>query len=382
MNSSFSTNTSHDTGLRCGWELESRPPRPNIFYLDFVSYPILLVIASAGNLLNFLVLGGEKPRTSKNVYLLALAIGDFLYMWGGFLVFMKTISSDHSEGFLAFFTSLHGFCTFTGEMAAFTSDWTVVAFSVDRFIAVKSPLRTKRVNAVKQAAHIVIGIIISAFLITLNRLVDYYWFIANDAGYGPLPLRPWLLERWHLLHVWLLALLPILTFLIVLLLNGTLLRLLVLKRRARAAELQVIVRSSKANKPTPPSDRNASVMLAVCVMLYLSTQSVAVWDNGLEILDRACVRRRTRLERAHWVPVKNFLMGLNYSLNFVLYCALNPSFRRMVKAHLNRSLGRSSLSTLWTSLSRKSVKTTGRRRYETKMQAKHMADDMRRCTSL
>ena len=142
--------------LRCGWELEARPPKPNIFYLDLVSYPILLVTASIGSLLNFLVLGGEKPRTSKNVYLLVLAISDFLYMWeiftntyyfqqkffstsndylaflrhtyrsfrwGGFLVYLKTASSDHSEDFQSFFTSLHGFCTFVSEMAAFTSDW-------------------------------------------------------------------------------------------------------------------------------------------------------------------------------------------------------------------------------------------------------------------
>ena len=76
---------------------------------------------------------------------------------------------------------------------------------MDRFIAIKSPLRAKRVNSVKQATFVVIGLVITAFAITVNRLVDYYWFIANDAGIGPLPLRPAFLERWRLVYTWLLV---------------------------------------------------------------------------------------------------------------------------------------------------------------------------------
>ena len=48
-------------------------------YAILVAYPIFLAICSIGNILTFLVLARE-PKSVKRVYLIALAISDFLFM--------------------------------------------------------------------------------------------------------------------------------------------------------------------------------------------------------------------------------------------------------------------------------------------------------------
>lgn len=77
-----------------------------------------------------------------------------------------------------------------------------MAFTVDRFLAISSPLRHIKVKTPKRAAGIVGVIIGLSLLAAMDRLVDYYWFFTNDPGFGPLPIRPTYISEWRLVYSW------------------------------------------------------------------------------------------------------------------------------------------------------------------------------------
>ena len=85
-----------------------------------------------------------------------------------------------------------------------------MSLTADRFVAVKFPLqrisRTRRFHS-----NSVIPLVIStALLVCVPRLADYYWFFANDPGFGPMPKRPMVLEKLRTYYEWMLVIFIIL----------------------------------------------------------------------------------------------------------------------------------------------------------------------------
>lgn len=75
------TNLSSGVPLRCGWPKEPKIEQQYaVVYLDQATFPVLLIIATAGSIFNVLVFSKEKPTVSKTVYLAAMACTDFGYM--------------------------------------------------------------------------------------------------------------------------------------------------------------------------------------------------------------------------------------------------------------------------------------------------------------
>jgi hypothetical protein len=58
------------------------------------------------------------------------------------------------------------------------------------------------INTAKRSRLIVATIITAAMVLAADRLVDYYWFISNDTGDGPLPIRPAGLMKWRIFYTW------------------------------------------------------------------------------------------------------------------------------------------------------------------------------------
>src|SRR5690348_3910432 len=76
----------------------------------------------------------------------------------------------------------------------------IVAFSVDRLLAIRSPLHHQMSN-VKRSTMIAWGIVTAAVLITSCRLADYYWWWTVYYTGGPNPIRPMGLRTWKTSYV-------------------------------------------------------------------------------------------------------------------------------------------------------------------------------------
>ncbi|OQV17580.1 hypothetical protein BV898_08351 [Hypsibius exemplaris] len=373
------TNTSSDDGNgtndvrldHCGWPEEEEPDIPGIEYLDMVTYPFLLALSTVGNVLNVFVLSCERPQTSKNIYLLALAYSDVCYMWAQFLPYLRDRESDPSELFRRVLEAAMGVILFLQENAAFVSDWIIVAFSIDRFVAISAPLHYRVTNSVGRSVAISVGIVTVATAHTSLRLSDYYFWYTHYSKTDSRPVRPVALQRWKDFYMWTLSVLPSMTFLVILSLNASLMYIIIRQRRTRFQKLSTQLSDQSAQRAAaiPGGDPvvsgkhsenyMASIMLATCVLLYLITQTPSAVLMVLETLKQHCIRRHSKVEESLTEPIKLFFLNLNFSLNFVLYCAVNPVFRAALRKHLRRHCGRpykpgESLRTTKTSLRSKS----------------------------
>ena len=70
----------------CGWQIEpamSGGDISSLRYLDLITYPFLLLLATVGNFFTLMVLGrADKGRSrSKGTYIIAIAIADVTFMY-------------------------------------------------------------------------------------------------------------------------------------------------------------------------------------------------------------------------------------------------------------------------------------------------------------
>ncbi|XP_065207229.1 uncharacterized protein LOC135836364 isoform X2 [Planococcus citri] len=144
----------------------------DMFYRYYV--PILSLCGIIGNLLSYLVfLNTYLKMRSSSYYLAALSAADF-----GFLSSITLVWINDNLGIPVF--NQDGWCQlmiYISSNCSFLSVWLIVAFTVERFIAVQYPLHRPRVCTISRAKCIV-SILVSVSLITHS----YTFFTAGVEG--------------------------------------------------------------------------------------------------------------------------------------------------------------------------------------------------------
>ena len=109
--------------------------------------PILVFTGSIGNILSVFVFFKTKLRKlSSSYYLAALGISDTLFLFAIFISWLSFVNFHlYNRNIVCqFFNYLTGLCSFL-------SVWFVVAFTVERFIAVLYPLKRQTMCTVRRA---------------------------------------------------------------------------------------------------------------------------------------------------------------------------------------------------------------------------------------
>ncbi|KAL9905331.1 G-protein coupled receptor isoform 2-T2 [Glossina fuscipes fuscipes] len=122
--------------------------------LNCVYVPIIVCMGSLGNILSVFVFSKTKLcKLSSSYYLAALAISDTCFLFGLFIQWLNffDINIYNRDYFCQFFT-------FFSYLASFCSSWFVVAFTVERFIAVMYPLKRQTMCTVRRAKIVLSGI--------------------------------------------------------------------------------------------------------------------------------------------------------------------------------------------------------------------------------
>ncbi|XP_050452550.1 thyrotropin-releasing hormone receptor-like isoform X2 [Cataglyphis hispanica] len=123
--------------------------------------PILVHLGLLGNCLSVCVFFGTKLRYfSSSIYLGALAISDAIFLVTVFVVWLAMVEIDlfNRWGFNQFFIYISTLCSFL-------SVWLIVAFTVERYVAVRWPLRRQSLCTVARAKTAVISLTILAILV-------------------------------------------------------------------------------------------------------------------------------------------------------------------------------------------------------------------------
>ncbi|XP_055686865.1 cysteinyl leukotriene receptor 1 isoform X2 [Lutzomyia longipalpis] len=116
--------------------------------------PVLVFTGSIGNMLSVLVFCKTKLRKlSSSYYLAALGVSDTCFLVGLFISWLNFVDVNLTNRniFCQSFTYLSGLCSFL-------SVWFVVAFTVERFIAVLYPLKRQTMCTVKRAKIVLCGL--------------------------------------------------------------------------------------------------------------------------------------------------------------------------------------------------------------------------------
>jgi len=159
--------------------------RKLIHYLDLYLVPVIALVGLIGNVLSFVVFVGTYIRhLSSSIYLAALSVAD-----SGFLLCIL-VSWGVNSG-LDLFTQ-NGWCQtfiYLTYVSTFLSVWYVVAFTVERYIAVHFPLKRQELCTTRRAKFVVVSLAVLAAVLyvfgTWTSGVTFY-FDTSDPMCGPL----------------------------------------------------------------------------------------------------------------------------------------------------------------------------------------------------
>lgn len=137
------------------------------YFLDYYYTPLITFTGAIGNILSILVFFRTKLRKlSSSYYLAALGISDTGFLFINFMQWLNFfgIHIYNMDILCQLFTFLSGLC-------AALSVWFVVAFTVERFIAVLYPLRRQTMCTVRRAKSILYGLVLVSFIHSMPLLI-------------------------------------------------------------------------------------------------------------------------------------------------------------------------------------------------------------------
>nr|XP_053646672.1 thyrotropin-releasing hormone receptor-like [Cherax quadricarinatus] len=177
-------NSSWDNGLINGSTTEA-----HMYIIDHIQQwltPVLVVFGCVGNITSVWVFHSSKLRSlSSSCYLAALAASDTVFLLTLLLVWLSMVGYD--------LLNQPGWCQaiiYASYVATFLSVWLVVAFTVERFIAVCYPLLRAAVCTVRRARLVILALTIVALLLYSYLVVAAAPGMHPTAGRTMCKVRP------------------------------------------------------------------------------------------------------------------------------------------------------------------------------------------------
>lgn len=133
----------------------------------FYYTPIIVLAGSIGNILSVLVFFKTKLRKlSSSYYLAALGVSDTCFLLTSFCNWFNFVAYNlyNQDVFCQFFTYL-------SYLSNFLSVWYVVAFTVERFIAVLYPLKRQTMCTVRRAKIVLCGLTVVGSVINFPTII-------------------------------------------------------------------------------------------------------------------------------------------------------------------------------------------------------------------
>ena len=173
-----STNFSGPFDYSC-WILDDPPPLMLSHKIYLYTSLLFMVLGLVGNTLSVMVFSSSEMRVlSSNVYLLVLAISDSIYLMSVF--FSKNMTYIRCFYFPNSFIDIYNqsafFCKFlqyTQDLFSGYSTCVIMAFTLERYVAVYHPMRFKELCTVWRARILCIGICVVIAIFTIPYHILY-----------------------------------------------------------------------------------------------------------------------------------------------------------------------------------------------------------------
>ena len=311
--------------------------------VKFCSYtillPIIFLFGLVGNTLNIIVFTRSRYRhtlddieKSANAGLVALAISDLLFCLIGLPEPLLAYRPSANGGVLHML-SLH-YATFKTPLMnvfLFSSTWLIVAISAERYVAVCYPFHARYFIQLRRTISVDIIIYVLSVCINIPGFLKWqYVRVPCDDGstttmlvmrtfYMQPRFREGYLVAWCVLGV----------FVPLVFLTLCNIRLMVEVYRSRARY------TSERHKYT--TSKVTLILMAIILMYLVLVCPSMLLTFFSDVLPQKGVEYFYRYQIA--TILTNVTQGINFAVNFILYCVVSKPFRDNVRRQLCRSSG-------------------------------------------
>ncbi|KAL3185304.1 hypothetical protein MRX96_031161 [Rhipicephalus microplus] len=297
------------------------------FWIQRVLVPIVTFIGVIGNSLTIVIMTRRRMRSSTNNYLAALATVDTLYLLGGF-----TLSLKHYEVIQRKCLSVYLRCfpilILLTDTCSNSSVWLTATFTVERYIAVCHPIKSRVLCTESRAKKAIMGVLLFCFALALPTPFEYALVEEQDPvtnvtrvslNYSEFGRNEMYKKTYYWTTVVVFTLVP---FCLLAVFNALLVRSVHISRKQRS---RMILRTDPSRDS---QESKITIMLIAVVILFFFCQL----PTAITLLYTSIGNLQEGSEQEKLVfilgNVFNFLMSLNAAGNFVLYCLLSQKYRR------------------------------------------------------
>ncbi|XP_052238633.1 FMRFamide peptide receptor frpr-18-like [Dreissena polymorpha] len=272
-------------------------------------------------------------RSSTNVYLLSLAVCDSLY-----LLFCLTLSFLHcsnkrlSRNTLAYIPIARVLSDIFGNTAV----WLTVWFTIERFVAVKLPMKGKAWCTVRKAKLAIVAIFITCAINTSpeffeTTIVSMTASGSNESEYFKCTNTEFAESHSYQFgyYWWFVTIFTFTPLVLLSVINSLLIKTVweANKRRQMLLQSRVMGETQKYNR----EQQLVTMMLIVVVLIFIICQT----PQAVLLIYRSNAQTDGQSVSMDFIRIAgnicNFLVQVNASVNFILYSYFSSKFRRTLK---------------------------------------------------
>lgn len=280
--------------------------------------PTLCVFGICGNILNLIILFKGMLNESPYLYLKTLAVTDMLALILSFI--HMSFSEKSPEYSWQVFNAYVFFPLANLSMAA--SVWLTVGVTIDRFIYVKMPLLARSYCSINRARIRIALILLITIVISFPRFFCYRVH-ERDGVYTILPAWFRQMKTYYKIYDFsCIALFHVSPLLILMVCN---VYLIFAVHQARNTRKQLDIRNNKEKDWQKDQRRFTMTLISIVILSIIAILPSTIGDFAELLKISPEMYRRLRLSG-------NVLLLCNLSMNFLLYCAFNTKFVRVMKS--------------------------------------------------
>lgn len=296
------------------------------YYTWGVVANIIAVYGIIGNILSIVVLRHRMMQNSTSYYLISLAVYDIVVLLSmSLFLALPTIYLEKKqlEGYYYAYRYMHPFCYPLALLAQTATIYTVVGFTIERFIAVCRPLQAAHTCTTARTKMIICLIFACSVVYNMPRFLETkteeVWDQENNRT---IPVIQYtevgqneVFKQVYFIYLNLIVMFGI-PFSLLSVLN------VMLIRAVRKAHQERSRMSQSVSK-----EANLTVMLIAVIIVFLVCQLPSIADNILWTIFDASVLQCS-IHYTRFTTISNLMVVVNSAVNFILYCLFGKRFRR------------------------------------------------------
>lgn len=141
--------------------------------------PCVFVVGLLGNSVSIYVLTRKRMRCTTNIYLTALAITDIIYLTMALLLSLKHY--DYVQRNVEIFWKCYGYVVWLCDACAYISIYIAVCFTIERFIAIRYPLKRQTFCTESLAKKVITGVVLFCLFSTISTAFEHQYSIAKKS---------------------------------------------------------------------------------------------------------------------------------------------------------------------------------------------------------